>query len=148
MLQLGNCVRDLTSGHRNLKVISFSPEHFNMKIAFELIDRFCAHSVWPDGEIKSSPIFPKVAVTVTTAVLIEMLLFFNRVQKATYFLRKFVYKNLLGSRHSSMVSSAPTILWLWVWIPSTLSMFFSICIIEIVMRKGQNKQKELGCAHF
>ena len=41
---------------------------------------------------------------------------------------------LFGGRHSSMVSSAPTILWPQVWIPSTQSMLFSICI-EIVTRK-------------
>ena len=42
-----------------------------------------------------------------------------------------------GGRHSSMVSSVPTILRLWVRIPSTPSKLFSICIIEIVMRKAQ-----------
>ena len=41
-----------------------------------------------------------------------------------------------GGRHSSMVSSAPTILWPQVQIPSTPSTLFSICI-EIVMRKEQ-----------
>ena len=40
-----------------------------------------------------------------------------------------------GGRHSSMVLSAPTILRPWVRIPSTPSMLFSICIIEIVTRK-------------
>ena len=39
--------------------------------------------------------------------------------------------------HISMVLSAPTILWPWVRIPSTPSMLFSICIIEIVTRKEQ-----------
>ena len=41
---------------------------------------------------------------------------------------------LWGGRHSSVVSSTPTILWPQVRIPSTPSMLFSICI-EIVMRK-------------
>ena len=40
-----------------------------------------------------------------------------------------------GGRHSSVVSSAPTILRPRVRIPSTPSMLFSICIIEIVSRK-------------
>ena len=44
------------------------------------------------------------------------------------------YFNPCGS-HSSVVSSAPTILRPRVWIPSTPSMLFSICIIEIVSRK-------------
>ena len=40
-----------------------------------------------------------------------------------------------------MVSSAPTILRLWVWIPSTASMLFSSCINVIVMRKGRKWTK-------
>ena len=42
---------------------------------------------------------------------------------------------ILGGRHSSMVSSVPTILRPQVQIPSTPSMLFSICIIEIVSSK-------------
>ena len=42
-----------------------------------------------------------------------------------------------GGCHSSVVLSAPTILQPQVQIPSTPSMLFSICIIEIVMRKEQ-----------
>ena len=42
---------------------------------------------------------------------------------------------LQGGRHSSVVLSAPTILRPQVQIPSTPSMLFSICIIEIVLRK-------------
>ena len=41
-----------------------------------------------------------------------------------------------GGRHSSMVSSVPIILRPRVWIPSTPSTLFSICI-EIVTRKGR-----------
>ena len=44
----------------------------------------------------------------------------------------------LGGRHSSVVSSEPTILQQWVQIPRTPS-HFSICIIEIVMRKGRKR---------
>ena len=40
-----------------------------------------------------------------------------------------------------MVLSAPSILRPRVRIPSTPSTHFSICIIEIVMGKGLNKQK-------
>ena len=40
-----------------------------------------------------------------------------------------------GGCNSSVVSSAPTILWPRVQIPSTSSMLFSICIFEIVTRK-------------
>ena len=40
-------------------------------------------------------------------------------------------------RHRSIVSSAPTILRPWVWIQSTPSTLFSICIIEIGKRKGR-----------
>ena len=47
-----------------------------------------------------------------------------------------------GGRHSSVVSSAPTILWPQVRIPSTPSMLYSICI-EIVMRK-KNENKKRG----
>ena len=62
-----------------------------------------------------------------------------------YFLSSFYFSDsdysslkfdIFGGRHSSMVSSVPTILRPWVQIPSTPSTPFSICIIEIVMRKG------------
>ena len=53
-----------------------------------------------------------------------------------------------GGCHSSVVSSAPTILRPQVRIPSTPSMLYSICI-EIVMRKkNENKQKEAGIGPF
>ena len=50
--------------------------------------------------------------------------------------------------HSYVVSSAPTILWSWVRIPSTLFKLYSICIIEIVMKKGQSKLKEARIGRF
>ena len=43
--------------------------------------------------------------------------------------------------HSSMVLSVPTILRPWVQIPSTPFTLFSICIIEIVIRKGRKQIK-------
>ena len=52
-----------------------------------------------------------------------------------------------GGRQSSMVSSVPTILRPWVWIPSAPSTIFWICIIEIVIRKGR-KLKEAGIGPF
>ena len=55
----------------------------------------------------------------------------------------------MGGGHSSVVSSASTILRPRVGIPSTPSRYaFLICIIEIVMRKGQNKQIEAGIGPF
>ena len=51
-----------------------------------------------------------------------------------------------GDRHSSVVSSTPTILWPRVRIPSTPSTLFSICII--VSRKWRNKQKETRIGPF
>ena len=59
----------------------------------------------------------------------------------------------MGSRHTSVVLSAPTILWPQVRIPSTPSTLlsfiaFSICIIVIVMRNGRNKQKEDGIFNY
>ena len=49
---------------------------------------------------------------------------------------------------SSVVLSAPTILWPRVRIPSTPSMLFSICI-EIVMRKRTKiNKKRPGLSHF
>ena len=45
-----------------------------------------------------------------------------------------IVRNCCG-RYRYVVSSAPTILRPWVWIPSIPSMLFSICIIEILMRK-------------
>ena len=40
-------------------------------------------------------------------------------------------------RHSSVVLSPPTIMRLWVQIPIIHSKLFSICIIEIEIRKGR-----------
>ena len=54
----------------------------------------------------------------------------------------------LGGRHSSVVLSAPTILWPRVRIPSTPSTLFSICI-EIVLRKERKiNKKEAGIGPF
>ena len=56
----------------------------------------------------------------------------------------FYYHLVIGGRHSSVVSDAPTILQSWVRIPSEPSMLFSILNVEIVsvfvseMRKGRN----------
>ena len=54
----------------------------------------------------------------------------------------------LGGRHSSVVSSASTILLPRVQIPSTLSMLISICVIEIYQENNENKQKEAGIGQF
>ena len=55
---------------------------------------------------------------------------------------------LLGGRHISVVSSAPTILRPRVRIPSTPSTLFSICI-EIVSRKERKQTKKRpGLARF
>ena len=51
----------------------------------------------------------------------------------------------VGSRHSSVVSSVPTIMWPRVQIPRTPSMLFLICIIDIVMR---NERKSSRSAFF
>ena len=60
-------------------------------------------------------------------------------------------RNMLGCRHSSVDSSAPSILLPRVQVPSTPSMLFSIYIIQIVYlsfelecKKNENKQKEAG----
>ena len=64
-----------------------------------------------------------------------------------YLLYNLIYSNnleftspLLGGRHSSVVLSTPTTLRPRVCIPSTPSMFFSICN-WFVMWKGRNKRK-------
>ena len=53
-------------------------------------------------------------------------------------------KNVLGGRHSSVVSSAPTILQPRVQIPSSPSMLFSICI----EKRTKINKKRSGLAHF
>ena len=84
----------------------------------------CSISVWSEVGIKSSPIFQKLP-------------------KSSFSLFS------LGGRHSSVVSSAPTILRLRVQIPSTPSMLFLICIIEIVTRKERKwNQKRPELAQF
>ena len=59
----------------------------------------------------------------------------KRQAKNTNVNQPYVYASM-GCRHSSVVSSAPTILFPWVQILSTPSTLFSICI-EIVTRKKQ-----------
>ena len=54
----------------------------------------------------------------------------------------YIIKEKSGSRHSSIVLSAPTILRPRVWIPSRPSLLFSICIIEILIRKGRKLNKK------
>ena len=55
-----------------------------------------------------------------------------------------VEKTKINKREATAI--APWhLLQLWVWIPITPCMLFSICIIENVMRKGLNK---IGLAHL
>ena len=55
----------------------------------------------------------------------------------------------MDGRHSTVVSSLPTILRPRVRIPCTEFKLFSICIIEIVMRKGRKiNKKRPGLANF
>ena len=56
---------------------------------------------------------------------------------------------ILGGRHSSVVLSAPTILWPWVRIPSTPSNLLSVCIIcNCNEKRTKINKKRLGLAHF
>ena len=79
---------------------------------------------------------PTVSSPHTTNTLLSMFTFYFIFQSKwrSQFEWSEQYFNPCGS-HSSVVSSAPTILRPRVWIPSTPSMLFSICIIEIVSRK-------------
>ena len=56
----------------------------------------------------------------------------------------------VGYRHSSVVSSSPTILQPRVWIPSTPSTLFSNCTIAILfeLEKNETKQKEAGIGPY
>ena len=54
----------------------------------------------------------------------------------------------LGGRHSSVVSSAPTILRPWVRIPSTPSTLSSIYLLKLYPENNENKQKEAGFGPF
>ena len=51
-------------------------------------------------------------------------------------------------RHSSVVSSAPTILRLWVRIPSTPSTLFQFVLLRLQHEKDENKQKKAGIGPF
>ena len=56
---------------------------------------------------------------------------------------------LLGCRHSSVDSSAPTILPPWVHIPSTPSTLFIVkFVLYLCWEKDENKQKEAGFGPF
>ena len=50
----------------------------------------------------------------------------------------------LGGRHSSVVSSVPTILRPRVRIPSTPSMLFQFVLLKLYRENNENKQKEAG----
>ena len=50
----------------------------------------------------------------------------------------------LGGRHSSVVSSAPTILRSRVWIPSTPSTPFQFVLFKMQWEQNENKQKDAG----
>ena len=73
---------------------------------------------------------------------------YKNVNKFGWRERKSVW--VLGSRHSSVVSSAPTILRPWVRIPSTPSMLFSICITYWNCNEKRTKinKKRPGLAHL
>ena len=49
-----------------------------------------------------------------------------------------------GCHQSSVVSSAPTIMRSWVWIPSTPSTLFQFVLSKLWWEKDKNKQKEAG----
>ena len=54
----------------------------------------------------------------------------------------------LPKKHSSVVSSAPTILRPWVQILSTPSTLFSICIVIVTRKRTKINKKRPGLAHF
>ena len=56
----------------------------------------------------------------------------------------------MGCRHSSVESSAPTILPPWVQVPSTPSMLllFIVIVLYLSCEKNENKQKEAGFGPF
>ena len=56
--------------------------------------------------------------------------------------------SFLGGRHSSVVSSAPIIMRTRVQIPSTLSMLFSIVLLELLWEKEKYKLKEADIGPF
>ena len=90
-----------------------------------------------DIGIKSSPILAKRQ---TQLVLFKMC-HYSKLPKENLLPQPFKSNPIwshLGGRLSSVVSSEPTILQQWVQIPRTPS-HFSICIIEIVMRKGRKR---------
>ena len=51
-------------------------------------------------------------------------------------------------RHSSVVSSVPTILRPRVWVPSTPSTLFQFVLLKLYRENNENKQKEAGIGPF
>ena len=91
-----------------------------------------------------------VAVTVTVTTPQQRHLYLHRVvilirENSVHRLKESAHcwrlTNSLNGHHSYMVSSAPTILRPWVWIPSTPSTLFSICIPEILIEEDKNKKE-------
>ena len=62
--------------------------------------------------------------------------------------KSFLKTIFLGCRYSSVDLSAPSILSLWVRVPSTPSMLLSIYIWIVSCGKDKNKQKEVGLGPF
>ena len=54
----------------------------------------------------------------------------------------------MGGRHSSVVSSAHTILQPWVQIPSTPSKLFQFVLLKLYRENDENQQKEAGIGPF
>ena len=54
----------------------------------------------------------------------------------------------INGRHSSVVSSAPTILRHRVWIPSTPSMVFQSVVLNCSEKRTKRSKKRPGLAHF
>ena len=66
--------------------------------------------------------------------------------------RRWCHKQILakGCRHSSVDSSAPTILPPWVWAPSTPStlLSFIVFVLYLSCEKNENKEKEVWFGPF
>ena len=104
--------------------------------------------VGPDVDIKVAQMFIRVVPKVATAVFIKtltgtppiILILIKMIKKLLFF--KIEHKvNQVGGRHSSVVSSAPTILQPRVRIPSTPSMLFQFVLLKLYRENNENKQK-------
>ena len=111
-----------------LELHSISPVHFKHKIFFSIRQSERCNFIKDfDGNVAGRESHPHTLIKLNTRIKREI---------------------FLGGRHSSVVSSVPTILRPRVRIPSTPSTLFQFVLLKLYRENNENKQKEAGIDPF